>query len=186
VIGKRISFTWLLVGISLAFMLASGAESANNGIDITGTWVFDTTSVREYFTIGMRLQRDWCGYSWSSDELEARIRVGETPGTFPKLSFTKVDDHTYAKTIYPAPGQPETTRLSNCEVIADGRLRCDKPSRLFAARGLPDLDAEYFRRADHYLFIDIPVHKSMMQCPKGKELPDEVKWNTLRYIKPIN
>ena len=84
-IGKRISFTWLLVGISLAFMLASGAESANNGIDITGTWVFDTTSVREYFTIGMRLQRDWCGYSWSSDELESTNSRRRNTGHFSKI-----------------------------------------------------------------------------------------------------
>ncbi len=195
VVGKtdrsRVSGSLVLAIAALFAGAVSARESVAEepgqpeiGFEIAGSWVFDTSYVRDYLLAGRRLQQEWCGYGWSDTELEERILIARRTGSFPMLSLRKVGDQTYEKTTLPEYGTPETTPLLRCTVATDSRMRCDTASHKFAEAGYPDLDAMYFRREGRYLLIDMPVHKAMMQCPKGKEPPDEVKWTSLRYQRP--
>ena len=50
-----------------------GSENVSSLLhEIVGTWVYDIDYFHEYLQKGSEMQRMWCGYGWSDDEIKVR------------------------------------------------------------------------------------------------------------------
>jgi hypothetical protein len=156
------------------------SQSSPRMVEIAGDWLLDKSYAQQYFTFAADLQKRFCGYNWPSTGIARRVQVMNNMPNPPTLSLKK-NGTTYTRITTDGDTGPETKLLSNCALITSNRVRCETGSHKFADKGYPDWDAAYFRRDGQYLFIEIPMHKTLMQCPKSKEPPDEVQWTSLRY-----
>ena len=141
----------------------------------------DTAYAREYLTDGRSLQQKWCGVGWSDAELEKRITFVNSLSKLPKLLFKPLDVDRYEKTTIGDDGTQKTEIITNCKIENNDRLRCNTDHHQFQETKYPDLDNIYLRKVGDYLYIDIPMHKFMMQCARAREGPDAIHWTSLRY-----
>jgi hypothetical protein len=139
--------------------------------DISGVWQSDSSYARQYLMRGRELQLKWCGFAWPESEIERRL--DRTKGVFVRYELAKLGKDRFSQRIFNETGLAKALELSNCSLGNEGRIACDS------------IQGKFFARLEgNYLFVDIPMRKSLMRCPKRSESPDETVWITpLRMTK---
>jgi hypothetical protein len=156
----------VLVICILAAGLLAAQEPARDPLDVSGTWLSDSSHTREYLMKGRELQLKWCAFAWPESEVDRRVQT--TGAFFVRFDLSQMGADRYQQKIFNENGYVRTVELTGCSLGKDGRISCQSTTQ----------GPFYMRRDGRYLMMDLKIRKSGMQCPKANEPPDEETWIT--------
>ena len=177
---KLLTILLLFILIRPNLLLSDENDSINSIFsEIVGTWYFDLDYVHTYLKYGSDLQKQWCGYSWSDDEIKKRedfVRKDfEKNGYLLIYNFSFTEANNIRLNIKNSDNKEIDKILHSCK---------KQNEDIYVCKQNPNMNEPFYFKFDKkYLFLVVRMTPDKMNCSLISNEPSEYWLSVVRFKK---